>query len=246
MPGPQNQNNPQGGDNGGQNNGGGTPPANGGDNNNGGGTPPANGGDNNAQVDLKTLPADQLAAVLENPALWDTPRMKELLAGNKELKDLKTKMQQDEEKRLEDEKKFEDLANSRKTDLEKALEQNNQMRIDQALTGKLVPEGIIDLEGALKLVDRSKLSIDDNGVVSGLDEALASLKTDKAYLFKTGEDGKPVVMGSPSNNNGGGDGGNGAPAKFKRSQLSDPAFYKEHRDEILKAAAAGLIEDDLT
>jgi hypothetical protein len=32
--------------------------------------------------------------------------------------------------------------------------------------------------------------------------------------------------------------------KFKRSQLRDPVFYKEHREEILKAHKAGMIEDD--
>lgn len=93
------------------------------------------------------------------------------------------------------------------------------MRIDQALTNKLVPGGVVDAEAALKLIDRSKVQIDDNGNVSGIDEIIESLKTDKAYLFnKSGGSNDPnlgthrIIMVATWS---------GAPSKFKRSQLKD-------------------------
>jgi len=196
------------------------------------------------EVDLKTLSAEQLQQVLENPNLWNLPRVKELRDQAAEAKTLKDAATAAENKRLEDNKEFETLAESRKTDLETAQGQIKTMRIDQALTNKLVPEGIVDLDAALKLVDRSKLTIDDNGVVSGIDEVLASLKTDKAYLFNNTGTPPDPSLGTPSNPTGGTP--PTGPAKFKRSQLRDAKFYTENRDEIIKAQAAGLIEDDIT
>jgi hypothetical protein len=235
------------GNNGGANNGDGSGSGDGNNNqnqnqNNGGGdgnqsTTSPNG------VDLKNLSAEQLADVFENENLWKHPRFSNLAAQAQELKQLKDKQAQDEQKRLEDNKEFEKLAETRKSELDQANQTIQNMRIDQALTNKLVSEGVVDLEAALKLVDRDKLKIEDNGSVTGVDEALKSLKDGKAYLFNKSEDGNQS-LGSSSN--GGNGGGNSTPAKFKRSQLRDPKFYQEHRDEIIAAQKAGLIEDDLS
>lgn len=209
-----------------------------------GGNPPAPEPKSGTQpagdsIDLSKLPADQLNKVLENPELWNLPRIKELRESQANLKKLQDEQVKAGEKSLEDQKKFEELANKRGervTQLETELQNN---KIDQALTNKLVPEGVVDLEAALKLADRSKIKVDSNGNITGVDDALASLKTDKAYLF--GKPGQPQVGGptNPQNPPSG-------PAKFKRSQLRDPVFYQEHRDEILAAQKAGLIEDDIT
>lgn len=202
-----------------------TPPA---------GTPAAGDGG-----DLSKLPADQLQKVLENPELFKLPRIAELLESQKQLKKLQDDSQKSNEQKLKDEKKFEELSGQKEQENATLRQQIQNMQIDQALTNKLVPEGVVDLDGALKLADRSKLKVDDNGQVTGVDEALQSLKTDKAYLF--GKPGQPQVGGptNPQNQPSG-------PAKFKRSQLRDTAFYAEHRDEILAAQKAGLIEDDIS
>lgn len=196
-----------------------------------------------AGVDLKNLSAEQLADVFENENLWKHPRFSGLAAQAQELKQLKDKQKADEEKRLQENNEFKTLAEQRAAELETSQKTIKNMQIDQALTNVLVPEGVVDLEGALKLVDRSKLGIDDNGNVTGVKEALESLKTAKAYLFNKSSGDGNQSLGGPSNNNGGD--GNGAPAKFKRSQLRDPKFYQEHRKEILEAQKAGLIENDL-
>jgi len=245
VPGQPNANPGAGGDNGGGNPGGDpnpnpNPAPNPGD----GGGSGGDGGGSNGNVDLKSLSAEQLQQVLENPNLWNLPRVKELRDQAAEAKKLKDDAAAAEQKRLEDNKEFETLAETRKADLDKANDTIKNMRIDQALTNKLVPGGVVDLEAALKLIDRSKVQIDDNGNVSGIDEVIESLKTDKAYLFNKSGGSNDPNLGTPSNNNGG-DGG-GAPSKFKRSQLKDPKFYADNRDEIIKAMRAGLIEDDIT
>lgn len=206
-------------------------------------TPPApKGNEGGSGPDLKSLEGDALADVFDNPNLWEHPRFKRMAEKARKADELEQAQRKQEEENLEKNKQFEELASKRATELEEANKTIETMRTDQALTGKLIPEGVVDIEGALKLIDRSKIKIDDSGNVSGIDEAIQSLKTDKAYLFKEGTPSNNPSLGSPANNNAGQSG----PAKFKRSQLRDPNFYKEHREEILKAQKAGLIEDDLS
>lgn len=191
-------------------------------------------------IDLKSLEGDQLAQVLENPNLWQQPRIQELVKNNQEFKNLQDKLKKDEEKRLEEQNEHKTLAEQRKAELDESQKTIQNMKIDQALTNKLVPEGVVDLEAALKLVDRSKVKIDESGNITGVDDVLSELKKGKSYLFK---EGGTQSLGSATNQNGG---QGGQQMKFKRSQLRDPKFYQENRDAILAASKAGLIEDDLS
>ena len=215
-----------------------------GDPNGGGGNPdPSNpnpnpqGGGND--LDLSKLEGDQLTKVLENPNLFQLPRIKELLDASKELKTLKEQKAADDQKSLEEQGKFKELADQRATENSTLKEQIQNMTIDQALTTKLVPEGVVDIEAALKLADRSKIKVDEDGKVTGVEEVIESLKTGKAYLFGKGSQptvGGPTNSGTPPS----------GPMKFKRSQLQDNAFYQANRKEILEAQRQGLIEDDLS
>lgn len=191
--------------------------------------------------DLKSLSAEQLEAVFENPHLYEHSRFKDLTSKAQELKKLQDERKAEEEKKLTENNEFKTLAEQRAAELEKSNKQIENMRIDQALTNKLVPEGVVDLEAALKLVDRSKVKIDESGNITGVDEALADLKKGKTYLFGKGGN---QSLGSASNNQNGA--GGDQQMKFKRSQLRDPKFYQEHKEEIRKAAAAGLIENDIS
>lgn len=221
---------------GGNGNGGGTPPAN-------NQTPPAGSNDGGAQFDPTALTPEQLNQVLEkNPEIWKTPRLTELREKSKKFDEAQTEAQKAEQKRLEEQGKFKELSEQQAATITELQGKLKDSTVNQQLTNKLAPLGVVDLEGALKLVDRSKIEVADDGTVTGLDEAVEALKKDKAYLFTAGGGSKPQV-GNPSNPGNGGEGG--GPAKFKRSQLRDAKFYQENREEILKAQAAGLIEDDL-
>lgn len=204
--------------------------------------PPAPTG---AEPDLSALSGDQLAKVLENPELWKQPRIAELLKASKDLRTIQQQQSDAEANRLKEQGKFEELATKATTDLTTAREQIKTMTVNQALTNKLVPLGVVDLDAAIKLVDRSKVVIDDAGNVTGLDEAVEALKTGKSYLFN-GQPGQPTqpTLGGPTNPSNGGNQPTGV-QKFKRSQLSDTVFYNANRDAIIKAVAAGMIENDV-
>lgn len=227
-------------------NGNGTPPA--GDPGNGSGTPPttttppaSNGGD---QFDPTALTPEQLNQVLEkNPNIWKTDRLAGLRDKAKKFDDAEAAKSAAEQKALEEQGKFKELSEKQAAENATLKQQLKDATVNQALTNKLAPLGVVDLEGALKLIDRSKIEVGEDGTVTGLDEAVEALKTGKAYLFN-GKGGSTTTVGTPSNPGNGG--GTSGPAKFKRSQLRDSKFYQEHRDEILKAQAAGEIEDDIS
>lgn len=229
-------------------NGNGTPPA--GDPGNGGGTttppattttPPATSG--GAQFDPTALTPEQLNQVLEkNPEIWKTDRLAGLRDKAKKFDDAEAAKSAAEQKALEEQGKFKELSEKQAAENAALKQQLKDATVNQALTNKLAPLGVVDLEGALKLIDRSKIEVGEDGAVTGLDEAIEALKTGKAYLFNKG--GSTTTVGTPSNPGNGG--GTSGPAKFKRSQLRDSKFYNEHRDEILKAQAAGEIEDDIS
>lgn len=239
--------------NGGEPNGGGKPGEGGGQqpNNGGGQAIPGNGapapaGNQNQAPDLSTLSGPELEKVLENPNLWKLPRVQELVKTSQEHKKLTTQQQKDEEKKLQEQNEFKTLAEKREGEIEKLNGQIKSMTISQALTSKLVPEGVVDLDAALKLVDQSKLEVGEDGQVSGLDDAITSLKNDRAYLFNAGGGGqqtppKPQV-GAPSNPSNGQQPNQGGQFKYTRSQIADPKFYQEHRDDILEAQRNGLID----
>lgn len=190
-----------------------------------------------AEFDPTKLTPEQLTKVLENQDLWKNPRLAGLLESDKQLKAMQKQQQEAEDKSLVEQKKFEDLAAKKGEQVAQLEAQLQQERQNNALAAILYKEGTVDVAAALKLIDRSAIKVDDNGSVSGLDEAVANLKTSSPYLFG-GQEAKPI--GSATNNGQGA--GDGAPRRFKASEISDPAFYQANRDEILKAARAGLID----
>ncbi len=222
---------------------GGNQNGNGGGNSQGNQPPATNGNEGGAQFDPTALTPEQLNQVLEkNPHIWKTERLAELREKGKKFDTLAQEKEAADKKALEEQGKFKELSEQQASEITSLKEQLKNSTINQTLTNKLSPLGVVDLEGALKLVDRSKIEVAEDGSVTGVDEAIEALKNDKAYLFTAGGGSKPQV-GTPTNTGNGGEGG--GPAKFKRSQLRDPKFYQEHREEILKAQAAGLIEDDI-
>jgi len=193
-----------------------------------------------SQVDLKTLTGEQLNEVLENPNLWNNPRIKELRESQAQLKKLQDEAKAKEDQSLEENKKFEELAKKRAEENQELQTRLEKLSVDNALSVQLQKEGVTDLEAALVLADRSSIKVDKNGKIEGVADVVKNLKEGKQYLF-TGTNGGTTV-GSATNNNGA---NNTGAQKFKRSQLRDAEFYKANREEILKAQAAGLIENDL-
>lgn len=178
--------------------------------------------------------------VFDDPRLWTHPRFKSLNERAKLADKLEKEKSAAEEKRLADEKKFEELATKATQERDEANSKYTSQLQDNRIITEASKVGVVDIETVLKLVDRSSITVDAQGNVSGAAEAIQSLLTSKPFL--KGKAGATTI-GSPTNP--GADTDTGA-KKFKLSQLQDPVFYKENEKDIMAAYKAGLVEDDVT
>lgn len=189
-------------------------------------------------LDISKLGDEDLAKVLEDPRLWKLPRIAELNERAKVAKKLEAEKNAAEEAKLKEQGKLTELNERLTKERDEAINRANTTQIEMRIASEASKLGAIDTEAVLKLIDRGTIKLDDNGNITGLEEAVKALQTSKSYLF-----GKPgqAPLGNPTNP--GAD--NSDVRRFKHSQIQDPAFYKANEAEIDKAMRLGLIEDDL-
>lgn len=176
--------------------------------------------------------------VFEDPRLWTHPRFKALNERAKKADALEKAQAEAEEKRLEDAKKYEELATKRAQERDEIKSKYTSQLQDNRIITEANKIGVVDIDTVLRLVDRNSITINDDGSVSGVEQAIQSLLTDKPFLKGTG---KAAPIGSPSTP---GADANSEIKTFKLSQLT-PEFYRAHEKEIDAAQLAGKIEDDV-
>jgi len=190
-------------------------------------------------VDLSQLTDEQFEKVFEDPRLFKHSRFQQLNQRAKRAEELEKAQAKAEEAKLKEQQKWQELAEKKEQEAKTWQEKYTGRAIDQAIQLEAMKAGAVDVEAVLKLVDRSKLSIDDNGNVTGVSELVTNLLKEKTYLT-----GKPATTTiGDATAPGGAD--IQAPKKFKASQLKDTKFYRENEADILKAMKLGLIEDDI-
>jgi hypothetical protein len=168
-------------------------------------------------------------------AIYGSGRFKQLNADAKKGRDLQKQMDDAEAKRLADEGKWQDLADKNAQTAERYKNAALNSKVE-AVAAKL---GSVDPEAVAALIDKSGISIDDNLNVTGAEAAVNALKESKPYLFNSdnNNNNSTTRVGSPSNPSG-----NNTGYKFKMSEIRDPKFYNEHKEEIRKAMANGQID----
>lgn len=206
------------------------------------GKPPANpnadGGDTTNKGDAgkdgegKTIPVESYNAVRDK-----------YLDVKKKLEEREAADTAAEKQRLEEQGKYKELAEKAEREKADVLTKFERSTKVASLKVAALEAGTVDADAVASLVDLGAIKLTEDGSVDGdsVKKVIEDLKTAKAYLF--GKQQKPN-MGADGGNpaNGGGD---DIPT-FKRSQLKNSAFYKEHEKDILRAAAAGKIVDDIT
>ena len=112
-----------------------------------------------------------------------------------------------------------------------------EVKIQYAALEKLRAANVIDpdLIWTSSILDKSKIDLDDKGALTGLDEQLTQLKTDKAHLFQTGTEGVP---GGTGKEGGEGDGDKGGTVStrenFLKLSIEDQLKFKQDHPEVFK------------
>lgn len=134
--------------------------------------------------------------------------------------------------------KFDELDQANKSELEKERERATAaetkaqeailraqgLTVRAAVIAEATKQKAVNPELIVKLLDKDTLTIDDDGNVSGVTEAITALLAENTFLKGSGF-------------NGSSDGGQrtGTHAVHKRSEIAKPQYWADHRADILAA-----------
>lgn len=183
---------------------------------------------------------EDFAKVFEDPRLFNHPRFKELNERAKKAKEYEENQKKVEEESMRKKGEFEALAKTKEDEAKSWQQKFTQSVTDNRIQAEAAKLGAVDLEAVSKLIDRSKITVNDDGSLIGVEDAVKGLLEAKPYLKGSGSS-NTTVGGATSP---GSDNSQGA-KRFKLSQLQDPKFYQANRDDIIAAQKVHLIEDDL-
>ena len=188
--------------------------------------------------DPSKLSDQDIATVFKDERLWKHPRFKELSDKAKKADDYIKKQEALAEKKLLKGRKFEAVVDKQKTKIAELESKLSQTKVDSVIRSAAVKANVVDPEAVLKLIDRSSIKTEEDGSLTGVDEAVKSLVEEKTYLVGDGSQSDVGTGTSPA-------GGGNAKPKFKHSQIQDATFFKENEKEIMEAVGKGEIEQDL-
>lgn len=147
-------------------------------------------------------------------------------------------------KAAEENNEFKTLYETEKAKNSESEQKYQGALMNAALAAKLAAEGCVDAEAATMLVDKSTIAIDDKGTVTGVDEAIATLKESKQYLFSEAK--KSVNDGSITPTAGGDSGAASDTKTWKKSEIAamSTADYVKNKESINKARKEGRFLQD--
>lgn len=195
----------------------------------------------NQPFDTTKLSDEDFNKVFDDERLWKHERFKELNANAKAGKEAADKLKKLEEKQLEEQGKHKELAEKYKAEAEEARKLVQEEKIARAIQAEATKQGAGDLEAVLALINRGNIKVDDNGNITGADEAVKGLLEAKPYLKGANQGNTTVKIGSgtqPGATNTGA-------KKFTLSQIQNPTFYRENEKDIDEAYRTGNIIDDI-
>ena len=202
----------------------------------GGADPTKNGaGAAAGSFDPSKLSDDDLAKLFDDSRLYNHARFKKLSDEAKEAKTLKAEKAAAEEAALKEKGEWEKLAKKRESELTTLQQKIKETTVESAIKDAASKRGIKDLDAAIKLIDKSKVVVNEDGSISGIAEAVEALAKERSYLLTVNRSS----IGSPTN-----PGETGTGVKFKMSQIGNPAFYRANEKAIKEALAAGQVEED--
>jgi len=195
------------------------------------------GKDNNppSEFDTSKISDEQFAKVFDDKRTFNHPRFKELLEAKKERDAIKAAKQKEEEDRMIKNKEFEALVKKKDEEIQSIKQENQTIRVNNAIASEALAQGATDTDAVSKLIDKSTIKLNEDGSISGIKEAVQKLLTEKAYLKI-----KKIKLGNGTNPP---DADLGE-EEFTMSQIQDPVFYQKNYQKIQLAMRKGKIKED--
>lgn len=196
-------------------------------------------GDSGSGFDTKTIKDQDFERIFDDPRLFNHPRFKSLNDQAREAKTLREEKEAAQKKQLEDEKRYQELAQVNENKAKEWQAKAETSSVNNAILMEANKQGIVDPDAVIKLIDRGQIKLNEDGTVSGVQEAVKALTQSKPYLVGKGNNNTRVGGGTgPSDQDT-------TTPRFKHSQLKDPAFFRKHEKEIQEALRLNLVVDDL-
>lgn len=194
----------------------------------------------NSDFDPSKLSDEDFNKLFSDNRLYRNPRFKSLSERAKKADELEQAARDAEAKALAEQGKFKELADKNAAEAQQLRDQLKQSNLNQAIQAQAAKLGIVDVEAASILLDKTKVTVNEDGSIQGVEDALNALVEAKPYL-KGQPQQQPV--GAPSNPNPS-QTENGT-KRFKLSQIQDQKFWAENEKDIQEALRLGLVEDDV-
>jgi hypothetical protein len=152
---------------------------------------------------------------------------------NQEKQQLKAQLEQIERERLSEQGKYKELAEKTTQELESYKQQVNTERVTSAVLSELAKHNPQNVDVVKRLVDITSISVNDDGSIIGVEQAIAKVREEVPQLFTVAPPSNAGVK-VPQEQVAG--------RQFKLSELQDPDFRTKNWEEIEKAQAEGRID----
>lgn len=192
------------------------------------------------EFDPSKLTDEQFEKLYSDDRLFRHPRFKSLSERARKADELEKAQNEAEQKALAEQGKYKELAEKHEKEAASAKQMVQDLVLKNAIQSEAVKLGIVDVEAAAVLIDKTNIKVKDDGSAEGVQQALEALIAAKPYLKGTPQQ-QPIGTGSNPNPNQ----TEAGTKKFKLSQIQDSKFWAANEKDIMQALKLGLVEDDL-
>lgn len=185
---------------------------------------------------------EDFAKVFDDPRTFNHSRFKELTDRANKAKEYEAQEEKTRQAKLLEEKKFTELIAEKDAKITELTTSQKTSTVNLKILAEAQKVGVVDADTVLQLIDRNGVTLNDDGTVTGVSEAITKLLEAKPFLKGTGQTTTPPEIGGATNP--GAEGSNQL-KRFKHSQILDPKFYADNEADIMASMKAGLIENDI-
>lgn len=180
-----------------------------------------------AGIDTSKFTDEDWNKIYTDENLYKHPKFAKLRADAKKAKDLETAQATAEQERLKEQGKWKEIAEQHEGKIKTLTEQFQQTALDNAIIAAAATAGVKDLEVAKKLLDRTNIKINDDGSVTGVNEAIQSLVKQYPTIIQvsTTTVGSGASPGAEET----------TPKKFKASDFQNPEFFRKNEKDMMEA-----------